>query len=113
MFRAIDSSFTLRAGTYLDLNPVPDGFVSPETPDADRFAITFGGTIRTGNRFSLDVSMTYLEGVRRIEKQAENYAKLGGTYKGRAFTIGVALNFNLNKRIKPNPSVSPENPVAP
>ncbi len=106
----IDSSFTIRFGTYLDLNPVPDGFVSPETPDADRFAITLGGTLHSGNRFDLDVSFTYLESVRRQELQSENFANLGGTYKGRAITIGVALAFDLAKKQKP---VIIENPTAP
>ncbi len=106
----IDSAFTIRFGTYLDLNPVSSGFVSPETPDADRFAVSLGGTLHSGDRFALDVSFTYLEGVKRTERQVENYANLGGTYKGRAITIGVALNFNISKKQKP---IVIENPTAP
>ncbi|CAN5235381.1 outer membrane protein transport protein [soil metagenome] len=106
----IDGTFTIRAGTYLDLNPVQDGFVSPETPDADRFAITLGASMRSSDRFELDVSITYLEGVGRVEQQSENYANLCGTYRGRAFTIGLALNFNLAKKEKP---LTPETPLAP
>ncbi len=109
----IDSTFTIRAGTYLDLNPVRDGFVSPETPDADRFAITLGATMRSSERFELDVSFTYLEGVGRAEKQAENYAKLGGTYRGRGITFGVALNFNFGKKNKPLLPETPESPSTP
>lgn len=114
----IDSTFTIRAGTYLDLNPVRDGFVSPETPDADRFAITLGATMRSSERFELDVSFSYVEGVKRTEKQAENYTQLGGTYKGRAMVIGLAFNFNLDKKAKPQlpetvPTPSPENTPTP
>jgi len=112
----IDSTFTIRAGTYLDLNPVQNGFVSPETPDSDRFGITLGGTMRSSERFELDVSVTYLEGVSRTEKQAENYARLGGTYKGRGLVIGLAFNFNLGKKAKPQlpePSPAPESQPTP
>jgi long-chain fatty acid transport protein len=101
----IDSTFTLRAGTYLDLATVPNGAVSPTILDANSFAITFGGTMHSGDRFELDLSFTYLESVRRTESQTDNYASLGGTYKGKAIAIGVALNFNIGKRPKP---ISPE-----
>ncbi len=101
----IDSTFTLRAGTYLDLAAVPDGTVSPLAPDANRFAITLGGTMHSGDRFELDLSFTYIDSARRTESQADNYAGLGGTYKGNAIAIGLALNFNLGKRPK---STTPE-----
>lgn len=97
----IDSTFTLRAGTYLDLAAAPKGAVSPLAPDANRFAITFGGTMHSGDRFELDLSFTYLESVRRTESQTDNYAGLGGTYKGNTIAIGLALNFNIGKRPKP------------
>lgn len=106
----IDSAFTIRFGTNLDLNTVPNGSVSPQLPGGDRFGITLGGTMRSGDKFELDVCFTYQETVRRTELQAENYASLGGTYKGRALTIGLALNFNVGKRQKPVPT---ENPVTP
>jgi long-chain fatty acid transport protein len=96
----IDSSFTLRAGTYLDLAAVPNGSVSPSMPDANRFAITLGGTMHSGDRFELDLSFTYTESVRRTESQTDNYASLGGTYKGKSIAIGLGLNFNLGKRPK-------------
>ncbi len=97
----IDSNFTLRAGTFLDLTPVKNGFVSPAVPDSDKFGITFGGTMRTGDRFELDVAFTYQEGVRMKENPSENFANLGGTYKGRSIAIGLGLNFNLGKKAKP------------
>lgn len=106
----IDSSFTLRAGTYLGLSPVQDGFVSPEMPLGDVFGITLGGTLHTSERFGLDVAFTYQESVRRREFAEGNFAALGGTYKGRTIAISVALNFNLGKKPKLPETAAPITP---
>lgn len=106
----IDSAFTIRFGTSLDLNTVPNGSVNPQLPGGDRFGVTLGGTMHSGDKFELDVCFTYQETVRRNELQEENYANLGGTYKGRALTIGLALNFNVGKRQKPAPTENPTTP---
>ncbi|RZK56174.1 MAG: long-chain fatty acid transporter permease, partial [Hymenobacter sp.] len=46
----------LRGGTFYDFACVKDGFVSPETPDADRIGVSAGLTYEFANRFGLDAS---------------------------------------------------------
>lgn len=82
--------FTLRGGTYYDVTPVPSQYVTPETPDTDKFGITTGFTLKTGNYSSLDFSLLFIEGKERTAINQETY--FGGTWKSRAVVPGVSLN---------------------
>jgi long-chain fatty acid transport protein len=95
----ISKVLSIRGGTYIDLTPVQDGFVPPETPDADRFVLTAGATINAGH-LELNATLLYGQGLERVEKRSENYAALGGIYKGQAFILGIGMSYNFYKEKK-------------
>lgn len=82
---------TLRLGAYYDMSPAPDGYLTPETPDQDKIGITGGGTIAISEKFNLDFSFLYIEGIKRTDTNIET--QFGGTYKSRAFVPGFALEY--------------------
>jgi long-chain fatty acid transport protein len=82
---------TLRAGAYFDKSPVQEGYLTPETPDANKIGITTGATLALGFRFHLDLSLLYIEGMKRTDTNLET--GFSGTYKTRAVVPGFALSF--------------------
>lgn len=79
----------LRMGVYYDMTPVQDGYLTPETPDADKIGITAGTTIKMGSKVHLDLSFLYIEGLKRTDINLET--QFGGTFKSRAFVPGFGL----------------------
>ncbi len=53
---SLNDMLFVRAGGYYDMTPIPDGFVSPELPDADQFVPTFGIGIQPTENMSFDLS---------------------------------------------------------
>ena len=96
---AINRMVTIRGGTFVDLTPVPDGYVPPEIPDANKFGGSLGMTASFGH-FSMDVSLAYVESLARQESQAQNYANLGGIYKSNGVVVGVGINYSFYKEPK-------------
>lgn len=82
---------TARAGCYYDVTPVPDQYVTPETPDSDKIGITTGLTLKMGRHANLDLSLLVIEGQERTDINLET--KFGGTWKSRAVIPGVSLEF--------------------
>src|SRR5690606_41998892 len=57
----------LRAGVYYDLTPVKKGYMTPETPDANRLGLTAGVGYRISDQLTLDVSFLYSDGIERTQ----------------------------------------------
>lgn len=87
-----------RAGIYYDKSPVQSGYLTPETPDADKLGLSVGATYRLGTNFEVDGAFLWVEGQKREDVNLES--QFGGTYKARAFvpTIGLTWNFDLQKQ---------------
>lgn len=92
----------LRAGLTYDMTPVPDGFLTPETPDANKLAIS-GGIGYKWKGLRADASFTWVEGASRYDINQET--NFGGTFKGRAFIPGFGLTYVFDKQ--ENKSKSP------
>ncbi len=84
--------FTARAGILYDDTPVPDQYVTPETPDSDKLGLTSGFTLKAGN-LNLDFSLILVEGQKRTDVNLET--KFGGTWKSRAVIPGVGLSYSF------------------
>ena len=86
-------NFAVRFGLLYDHNPVPDEYVEPTLPDADRlgFNIGFGGKLT--EHLGVDFSYMYLSFNDRIVQ----YSKFGfnGTYSNSAHLFGFNLNYSL------------------
>ena len=84
----LTDQFTLRAGGGFGFTPVPEGYATPETPDANRFYGTLGCSYQFGDRFSIDASILYTQ-LQRAETNVET--NLSGTF----FTKAIAPGFSL------------------
>jgi long-chain fatty acid transport protein len=83
----------LRAGVYFDQTPVQDGYLTPETPDANKLGISAGLSISRPSGFSLDLSFLYIEGKKRSDTNLET--GFSGTYKARAFIPGIGFSYHF------------------
>lgn len=98
----------LRAGTYFDMTPVDEGYMTPETPDANRLAFTAGLGYSLGEKFQLDLSFLLNMGQQRSQSVAaaqkagtypsatnSTYAVEPGTYKLRAYIPGLSITYKF------------------
>ncbi|GAA3947069.1 outer membrane protein transport protein [Hymenobacter algoricola] len=93
-------ALTVRAGASYDFSPVKDGFVTPETPDADRIGITAGLTYKVGEHFGVDVSTQFIDLRKRTQTQqdlidAGTTDRIAGTYKTRIVIPGIGFTYSF------------------
>lgn len=87
----ISKMVTARMGAYFDSSPVNAGYLTPETPDANKIGITAGSSILIGESVSIDLSLLYIESMKRTDTNLET--QFSGTYKTRAVVPGLGLEF--------------------
>ncbi len=78
----------LRAGGGFGYSPVPTGYATPETPDANRFYGTFGCSYHLSDKLSLDAALFYTQ-VKRAETNLET--NLSGTFFTKALAPGLSI----------------------
>jgi long-chain fatty acid transport protein len=88
---ALNPMIDLRAGAYYDISPVKDGYLTPETPDANRIGLTCGASFHCGEKFSTDISLLYIEGMKRTDTNLET--GFSGTYKSKVLAPGIGFNY--------------------
>lgn len=101
--KAITDDFDVRAGAYFDMTPVPDGYTTPETPDANKLGLSAGASYEI-KRFRIDLAISWVEAMQRTDINLEQ--NFGGTYKARAIIPGIGLGYFLEGKYnrKPVPS---------
>lgn len=87
----LNEKWTVRLGTYYDMSPVQAGYLTPETPDADKLGITAGASFSVTKKLHIDASFLYIEGKKRSDTNLET--DFSGTYKTRALVPGVSLEY--------------------
>lgn len=97
---AVTDALTLRAGGVYDLSPVKDGYVTPETPDANRVGGTLGLSYKVGEHFGVDLSTQFVSVQKRTQTQEELVAngttdRVAGTYKTNIVIPGIGLNYTF------------------
>lgn len=90
----VNDALALRAGAYLDKTPVEDGYLTPETPDADSRGLSFGVGYAFSDKFGIDASFLYINKKERTD-EANLSNGVAGTFKSIAYIPGVALNYNF------------------
>lgn len=85
---------TLRAGAYYDQSPVQDGYLTPETPDADSRGVSVGLTLALSEKIDLDASFLYVNKKQRTD-QGNLSGGVAGTYKSVAYVPGVGINYKF------------------
>ncbi len=98
-YRVLDA-LTVRLGGYYDKTPVRVGYITPETPDANRYAGTTGVSVHLGSRFDLDLAYEFLAFNRRTQTAADLVAnqttdRVAGTYQTyiNVGAVGVQYKF--------------------
>lgn len=85
--------WTVRAGVFYDKNPVPDAYLEPILPDADRLGLNVGVGIRVTNKISVDASYMFLPFKQRtITTSAVDF---NGTYNTTANLFGIDISYRL------------------
>lgn len=87
----LNDKWTTRLGAYFDSSPVKNGYVAPESPDANKIGITAGATFKVTKTIHLDASLLYIEGLKRTDTNLES--QFGGTYKSKAVVPGISLEW--------------------
>jgi long-chain fatty acid transport protein len=87
----VQEALALRAGAYYALTPVPAGYLTPETPDADRVGLSVGAGYRFGENFVMDASLLYLQTAKRRDTNLET--GLSGTFQTKALIPGISLTY--------------------
>jgi long-chain fatty acid transport protein len=92
-YKATDA-LALRAGAYYDSSPVQDGYLTPETPDADARGLSVGVGYNVSEAISIDASFLYINKKERTDTGAES-GGISGTYKSVAYIPGIGVNFKF------------------
>jgi long-chain fatty acid transport protein len=79
----------LRAGSYYDMTPVRDGYLTPETPDANRIGLSAGASWKINKHINIYFSLLYIEGMNRTDTNLET--GFSGTYKTKVVVPGLAV----------------------
>lgn len=90
----VNDALAVRAGAYLDKTPVENGYLTPETPDADSRGLSVGLGYAFSEKFGVDASFLYIN-----KKERTDLANLSGgvpgTFKSIAYIPGIAFNYNF------------------
>ncbi|MBC5993932.1 OmpP1/FadL family transporter [Pontibacter cellulosilyticus] len=90
----LNEKLALRGGAYYDQTPVQDGYLTPETPDADSRGLSAGIGYAITESFGVDASFLYINKKKRTDS-AEASRSIAGTYKATAYIPGIALNYKF------------------
>lgn len=90
-------ALTLRAGAYYDTTPVKDGYMTPESPDANSLGLTLGASYKIGESFGVDAAFLYLSKEQRENEIPDGVdtGALNGVYKASAMIPSISLNYNF------------------
>jgi long-chain fatty acid transport protein len=87
----IDSHFAARLGLAYGITPVQNGFVTPETPDANRVNYTAGIGYET-KHLKLDASFLFTH-LKRTDTNTET--NLSGTFKTNVCAPGISIGYKF------------------
>lgn len=88
----LTENWKVRAGIVFGLTPVPDGRVTPETPDNNRINYSAGFSYSINEKFKIDASVLYTT-FKREDTNLET--QLSGTFKTIAIAPGLSLTYQF------------------
>jgi long-chain fatty acid transport protein len=92
--RVLNDQWAVRAGYFRDQSPAPTASVSPLLPDADRNGIALGLTWKPTSSLHVDGGTWIILSPER-STEGINRDAYNGTYKNRAFTLGLSLGYTF------------------
>ncbi len=88
----ITEGLAARLGIAYGISPVQDGYVTPETPDANRVIYTAGIGYTIKKKFGINASFYFSQ----LKREGTNLeTNLSGTYKTNVFIPGLSLFYNF------------------
>lgn len=88
----ITGKLTARMGVSYGATPVKSGYVTPETPDANRVSYAVGLGYKVGDHFSIDASFLFTS----LERKDTNLeTNLSGTFKTNVCAPGISFSYNF------------------
>lgn len=82
----------LRGGIAYGITPVQQGYVTPETPDANRWIFTTGASYFVTTHLQIDASLYFTE----FKRAAVNYeTNLKGTFKTAVVAPGLSIRYQF------------------
>ena len=96
----VNDKLAVRAGTSYDFTAVKDGYVGPETPDADRVILTAGLSYQVTEHLGVDASFLFENFLKRTQTQAQlldngTTDRIAGTYKTQVYVPGIGLHYKF------------------
>ncbi|NLR93066.1 OmpP1/FadL family transporter [Flammeovirga agarivorans] len=93
----VTDALTVRAGAYVDTTPVPDGHMTPESPDALSIGTSVGLSYMFTEKFSVDAAFLFTNKQQRenIVPTDKDTGGLNGVYKATAYIPSISLNYNF------------------
>ncbi len=98
-YKATDQ-LILRLGAAYDFAAVKDGYVTPETPDADRVIGTAGVTYNATPHLGIDASFQFERFAKRTQTQSDllnngTTDRVAGTYRTDIFIPGIGVRYSF------------------
>lgn len=88
----VTDKLSARLGMAFGMTPVQDGYMTPETPDANRINYTAGIGYNLGKGFGADASFLFTT----LKREGTNIeTNLSGTYKTNVCIPGLSLHYNF------------------
>jgi long-chain fatty acid transport protein len=84
---------SLRAGFVYDQSPVPDEWLEPSLPDANRLEFTFGLGYQVTEKFAVNAAYHLIKAAERTVDDPPN--EFPGTYNTTANLVGLSLTLGL------------------
>ena len=96
----VTDKLTVRGGAVYDQSPVRDGYVTPETPDNDRVALTTGLSYDVTPKFGIDASYQFIQILKRTQTQQQlldngTTDRVAGTYNAYISVPGVGIHYKF------------------
>jgi long-chain fatty acid transport protein len=88
----INNHFAARLGLAYGITPVQNGYVTPETPDANRVNYTAGISYELGKHLKIDASFLFTH-LKRTDTNLET--NLSGTYKTNVVAPGISIGYKF------------------
>lgn len=89
----INRMFTVRAGVFYDKSPVPDMYLEPLLPDADKLGLNIGVGVNVTNNITVDASYMFLPFKQRTTTTSA--IDFNGTYNTTANLLGIDVSYRL------------------
>lgn len=87
---AVSTKLMVRLGLAYGITPVQNGYVTPETPDANRINYTAGIGYQISNKFKIDASFLFTH-LKRSDTNLET--NLSGTFKTNVIAPGFSIGY--------------------